>query len=188
MATRTLEENPAIKCADQAEFARLVDLGKTQKDLMEAAATAYQATRQKILATAREQWFADNADANGEDVVNTFDARGRRFNAQIDFSNKYTLNDERLAKLQAAFEDVDDFFRKVEVVKVSMDQLPTANHQAFFRDMVALCAKWKVKAMIGDTFEVHEDFHVNRHSELSTEDNEAIEAIVPVHAQLTYGG
>lgn len=188
MATRTLEENPAIKCADQAEFARLVDLGKTQKDLMEAAATAYQATRQKILTTAKEQWFEVNDGANAEDVVNTFDARGRRFNAQVDFNNKYTLNAERLTELQAQFEDVDDFFRKVEVIKIAMDQLSVHNHQAFFREVVALCAKWKVKAMIGDNFEVHEDFHVNRHSDLDAEDNKAVEAIIPVHAQLTYGG
>lgn len=190
MATRTLEENPAIKAADQAEFARLVDLGKTQKDLMEAAATSYQDTRQKILAIAKNQWFVDNAHAAaaGEDNVNVFDARGRRYNAQVDFSNKYVLNADRLKELQDQFEDVDDFFRKVEVVKIAMDQLPVEDHQAFFRDVVNLCNEWKVKAMIGDTFEVHDDFHVNRHSELDIEDNKAVDAIIPVHAQLTYGG
>ncbi|NBQ68172.1 MAG: hypothetical protein EBU46_04775 [Nitrosomonadaceae bacterium] len=190
MATRTLEENPAINAADQAEFARLVDLGKTQHDLMEAAATNYQKTRQAILAIAKDQWFEDNAYAAAacDEPVHRFDARGRRFNAQIDFNNKYVLNDERLAKLKEEFDDVDDFFRKVEVIKISMDQLPVADHQAFFRAVVNLCNDWNIKAMIGDTFEVHEDFHVNRHAELDEEDNKVIDAIVPVHAQLTYGG
>lgn len=189
MATKTLTDNVKIEVDDQLAVTRLVDqIGKDVETLkaLEAKVTA----AKKELGAIAYDFYAEynlNSAFTPDEVVQTFDATGRRYVAQIDFMNKYRLDEEKMQELQEVLTGVElnKYFETKTVASVEVTKLSAAKQLEFYQSLQELCKRFKVDGIVDEKPVAKENFHKDRWIDLSSTINDELQDIIPVHTQVT---
>lgn len=187
MATNTIEANtefPQVTNEMRNQVDSIYDILEDLKDL-KAQDTALKTKLKKLL---KPRYFKFNASrqVRNDDPIHIFDIEGNYSQAQLDFVNKYHVDEERFNELKEILgDDIDLFFHKTYDIKLNVDELTPQDRLKFLQTLDETCATYDITPIVEDRFAARDTFHNDRNQHITTADNLRIDAIVPMEIQVT---
>lgn len=117
----------------------------------------------------------------------TFDARGKANAIQVNFLNKYDLDKDkgiRIYQLLGKGVALLKHLQEKTIVSVDTSSLEKQQEIECWKELLAVCKKYGVTAVVDDKYTVAPEFHDDRHV-LMPEVNQAIDEILPVQVHVT---
>jgi hypothetical protein len=186
MATKTLEENltfPGVTKEVRAEVDNIAALVAATKAAKTAEEKAKKALKEDFL---KPGFFEDNHGARIPTLI--YDIAGRKNVAQIDFINKYRVDEDRFDQLETLLGEAlaGKFFQKTYKITIDPNTTSGMDKVNFLQELKELCEEYAVGVEIEDQFVAKEEFHTGRHFTFTPETNQAIDEIVPMEIQITF--
>lgn len=184
MATKTKEANKAFPLTNPAIRQKVDEIG-VLVDTTKRAKAAEEKEKGELKSWLKPIFF--DANLRKHDVTFIYDLAGRKKIAQVDFINKYRVDQERYEALQESLSNInlEKFFIKTYDIKINPNTLTGVDKVEFLTKLKTLCDNYAVEVSIDDKYMATPTFHKDRH-QINIQTNEQIDSIVPMEIQITY--
>jgi len=134
---------------------------------------------------AKDRYWDENESPNTP--LHTFDALGSAAAVQLNFVNKYELDQAKLLKIKQLLgekAEVLNYLKQKTLVTVDVTSLSKERMLEFFQAALALTKEYGIQGVVDDAYIVEPEFHDARHR-LTREQNQAIDEIMPMQVHIT---